>query len=99
MKLNHLKIFEQFGIDNLITENTTESFLYPNVPNQKIDKKKEWTRNNPRLARRSEDENDFFEIEVFGTNHRREADELYQVLRESGYLDSHPLFGIHIDPM
>lgn len=51
------------------------------------------------MARRTEDAVDFFEIEVFGDNHKKEADELYKALKDSGYLDTHPLFKIRIEPI
>lgn len=89
--------FSQFN--TILNESTTEHYKYPNQPNEKIEKSKEWIRSNPEMARRTEDAVDFFEIEVFGDNHKKEADELYKALKDSGYLDTHPLFKIRIEPI
>jgi hypothetical protein len=88
--MKHLKKFN---------ESTTETFKYKNVPNPIIDKSKEWIKNNPRLARRNVDDSDFFEIEVFGGNHKEVANDLYKSLKESGFLDKYPLFSISINPI
>lgn len=37
-------------------------------------------------------------IEVFGDfKHKKVADDLHKVLKESGFLDKHPLFKIRVD--
>jgi hypothetical protein len=83
-----------------LNENTTEHFKYRNTPNEKIERAKEWIRNNPELARMSEKDQDFFEINVFaGNNHKKIANDLYKSLKDSGFLDKYPLFEIRIDPM
>ena len=90
---------DRFDKFYLINEATSNTYKYRNQPNEKIEKAKEWIRNNPGLARRKESDQDFFEIEVFGYNNKKEADELYKALKDSGYLDKHPLFSIRIEPM
>ena len=84
---------------NKFNESTTDTFTYKNVPNPIIDKSKEWIMNNPRLAIRNVEDSDFFEIEVFGGNHKQVADDLYQSLKESGFLNKYPLFSISVNPM
>ena len=37
------------------------------------------------------------EIEVFGYNHKKVADDLYNTLKESGFLKKHPLFRVRVD--
>lgn len=94
---NHMKNFDMF---KSLNENTSDTFIFPNQPNEKVEKSKEWVRNNPHLARRPASDSDNFEIEVFSYGNKRElADELYSVLKDSGFLDKHPLFSIRIDPM
>jgi len=78
---------------------THETYKFKNEPHERVEQIKEWIRNNPPLARRNPDEANFFEIEVFGYNHEREAKALYEALKQSGYLKNHPLFKIRIDPM
>lgn len=78
---------------------THGTFKFKNEPHEKIEKAKEWIRNNPHIARRKPSKCDFFEIEVFGYNHEKEAQELYDALKRSGYLDNHPLFKIKVEPM
>ena len=95
--MKHIKKFNEKL--ELLTEATHETFQYENVPNPIIDKKKDWILNNPHLARRKPKESDFFEIEVFGYQHKQVADDLYNALKESGFLDKYPLFSIRIDPM
>ena len=95
--MKHIKKFNEKL--ELLTEATHERFQYENVPNPIIDKKKDWIRNNPHLARRKPEDSDFFEIEVFGYNHKKVADDLYNTLKASGFLDKYPLFSIRIDPM
>lgn len=95
--MSNIKTYESFG--KSINEANSSSFKYPNEPSETIEDNKEWIRNNPHIARRDESESDFFEIEVFGYNHKQEADELYKALKDSGYLDTHPLFSIKIEPM
>ena len=90
---------DRFDKFDSINEATSDTYKYRNQPHEKIEKAKEWIRNNPGLARRKESESDFFEIEVFGYNNKKEADELYKALKDSGYLDKHPLFSIKIEPM
>jgi hypothetical protein len=90
---------DRFDDFNMINEATTEKYKYRNQPHEKIEKSKEWIRNNPTLARRKETDADFFEIEVFGYDHKKEANELYKALKDSGYLDKHPLFRIRLEPM
>jgi len=38
-------------------------------------------------------------IEVFGYNHKKTADELYKVLKESGFLLKHPCFLVKVETM
>ena len=76
------------------------TFKKKNIPCQKIEEAKEWIINNPNLARRKPEENDWYEIEVFSyLNHKEVADDLNKALKESGFLEKYPLFGIKIDPM
>jgi hypothetical protein len=86
-------------LSKLLTEATHETFQYENVPNPIIDRAKDWILNNPSLTRRKPEQNDFFKIEVFGYQHKQVADDLYNALKESGFLDKYPLFSIRIDPM
>lgn len=39
------------------------------------------------------------DIEVFGYNHKKVADDLFKCLTESGFLTAHPLFRIRVDTM
>lgn len=39
------------------------------------------------------------QIEVFGYNHKKVADDLYNCLLKGGFFDSHPLFRIRVDTM
>lgn len=42
----------------------------------------------------------FFKIEVFGDyRHKQVADDLYNDLKDSGFLEKYPLFSIKIEPM
>lgn len=86
-------------LTDLINEATTMDYRFKNEPNPIIDKSKEWIKNNPELARRKPEESDYFKIEVFGYNHKEQAQELYNVLKSSGYLENHPLYRIRIEPM
>lgn len=95
--MKHIKKFNEKL--ELLNEATHEKFQYKNVPNPIIDKNKDWIMNNPQLARKKPEETDFFEIEVFGYNHKKVADDLYIALKDSGFLDKYPLFSIRIDPM
>ena len=38
-------------------------------------------------------------IEVFGYNHKKTANDLYKVLKDSGFFDKHPCFSIRVDTM
>jgi len=78
---------------------THKTFKFKNEPHKIIERAKVWLKNNKHISRRNPKECDFFEIEVFGINHKKEADELYKVLKDSGYLKDHPLFNIHLEPM
>ena len=78
---------------------THRTFKRKNVPHQKIENAKEWIRNNPHIATRKPNESDWYEIEVFGYNHKKVADDLSKALKESGFLEKHPLFSIKIEPM
>jgi len=78
---------------------THETFKFKNEPHEKIENAKKWINDNPNLARRTLDACEEFEIEVFGYNHKQEAKELYDALKNIGYLDKHPLFKIRLDPM
>lgn len=83
-----------------LNENTTERFKFKAVPHEKIEKSKEWIRNNPDIARRKPEDNDFIEIEVFGSNnHKQVAIELFKSLENSGFFDKYPLFRIKVDVM
>ena len=42
---------------------------------------------------------DPLEIEVFGHNHKKVADELYKVLKESGFLLKHPCLSLKVSTM
>ena len=87
-------------VTNSLNESTSNTFTFPNHPNEKIEKAKEWIRNNPHLARRSASKSDKFEIEVFSNGNQQQiANDLYKALKDSGFLDTHPLFSIRIDPM
>ena len=78
----------------------SKTFKRKNIPCQTIKEAKEWIRNNPNLARRKPEANDWYEIEVFSyLNHKEVANDLDKVLKESGFLEKYPLFGIKIDPM
>jgi len=92
----HIKKFNNL---EPLNEATTESYKYKNEPNPIIDKSKNWIINNPNLARTKPEDADFFKIEVFGYNHKKVADDLYESLKESGFLDKYPLFSIKISPM
>ena len=39
------------------------------------------------------------EIEVFGYNHKKVADDLHSALLKSGFLEQHPLFKIRVETM
>lgn len=39
------------------------------------------------------------DIEVFGYNHKKVADDLHSALLKSGFLDEHPLFSIRVETM
>lgn len=39
------------------------------------------------------------EVEVFGYNHKKVADDLYKCLFEGGFLTKHPLFRVRVDTM
>jgi len=39
------------------------------------------------------------DIEVFGYNHKKVADDLHTALLTSGFLEQHPLFKIRVDTM
>ncbi len=103
--MKHIKKFNE-KIE-LLTEASHERFQYENVPgyvkagisNPIINKRKDWIRNNPHLARRKPEESDFFEIEVFGYNHKQVADDLYNTLKDSGFLEKYTLFSIRIYTM
>lgn len=77
----------------------SKTFKRKNIPCQTIEEAKEWIRNNPNLARRKLEANDWYEIEVFGYNHKKVADDLNKVLKESGFLKKYPLFTIKIETM
>jgi len=38
-------------------------------------------------------------IEVFGYDHKKTADDLYKVLKDSGFFNKHPCFSIRVDTM
>lgn len=78
---------------------THNTFKKKNTPNVKIENAKKWIKENPHLARRKVEEVDYFNIEVFGYNHKEVSDDLYKALKKSGFLDKHPLFKIKIEPM
>lgn len=77
---------------------THQSFKRKNVPNEIIERNKKWGRENPNIARMSENQLDWYEIEVFGYNHKKIATDLHNALKKSGFLAKHPLFKIKIDP-
>jgi hypothetical protein len=78
----------------------TERFMFLNQPNKIIEDAKKWVRDNPRLATRTEEDQDYFYIEVFCTSdHAEKARELYRSLLTSGYLKSNPLFSIKVEFM
>lgn len=39
------------------------------------------------------------DIEVFGYNHKKVADDLYDCLLKGGFLTAHPLFRVRVDTM
>jgi hypothetical protein len=39
------------------------------------------------------------EINVFGCNHKKVADDLHTALLKSGFLEQHPLFSIRVETM
>ena len=78
---------------------TSNTYKRKNIPCQKIEEEKEWIRNNPNLARRKPEANDWYEIEVFGYNHKEVADDLSKALNNSGFLEKHPLFSIIVEPI
>jgi len=78
----------------------TDYFKFKNIPNPIIEKRKQWIRENPRLALMTPEKCDEFKIEVFGHNeHKKVATDLYNALLSSGFLDKYPLYHIRIDPM
>jgi len=78
---------------------THKTFKFKNEPHEKIVRAKKWIENNSHVSRRNPNACDFFEIEIFGDNHKQEAKDLYDSLKNSGYLDNHPLFKIRLEPM
>jgi hypothetical protein len=94
--MKHLK---KFDTSEIINEANSVVFKYRNEPNPIIDKAKIWIESNPGIARRKPEESDFFDIDVFGYNNKKVADDLYQALKNSGFLQTYPLFSIRIEPM
>ena len=78
---------------------THERFKRKNVSCEKIERNKEWIKNNPHLAKMKENQLDWYKIEVFGDNHDKVAKDLHEALKKSGFLENYPLFKIRIDPM
>ena len=78
---------------------TTDHFKRKNVPNEKIEKNKEWMRSRPDIARGKPSELDWYELEVFGDYNEVVAKDLHKALKDSGFLAKHPLFRIKVEPM
>lgn len=78
---------------------TTKTFLFKNELTETLLEHKKWIRENPRLARVTENSLNKFKVEVFADNHDVIAKDLYKALKSSGFLDKYALFSIHIDPM
>lgn len=68
-----------------------KTFKRKNVPNIHIENMKKYS-SEPKKY-------DWYEIEVFGVGHKKVADDLGKALRESGFLEKHPLFRIRVEPM
>jgi hypothetical protein len=98
--INKMARLVKESLSLFLNENTTERFKFNAVPHEKIEKSKEWIRNNPDIARGKPEDNDLIEIEVFGyNNHKEVASELYKALKNSGFFDKYPLFRIKVDSM
>jgi hypothetical protein len=80
---------------------TTEKIKgFKNINIKEVNKSKEWIRNNPKFARLKENEVENFNIEVFSSyNHEEIANDLYNALINSGFLEKYALVNIRIDPM
>ena len=78
---------------------TTRIIKKKNQQNQAVKRNKQWVMDNPRVARRSVEESDNYEIEVFGYNHKEVAEDLHKALLSSGFLDKYGLFRVQIEPM
>lgn len=80
---------------------TLNRFRRKNIPNEKIEKNKEWCRKNPHIARRFKPSMyDWYELEVYscGTGEKI-AKDLHKALKDSGFLAKYPLFTVRVDPM
>jgi hypothetical protein len=77
----------------------TERFKFNNVDNESVKKSKNWIKSNPHIARGKAEDCDKYEIEVFGYNHKKVANDLHKALEESGFLEKYGLFRIKVSPM
>lgn len=78
---------------------TTITKYYKNKLTEPLLRHKILVRENKLAGTFKESDLNKFKINVFGTNHEQVAEDLYEALNSSGFLDKYALFSIDISPI